>query len=286
MKKQFCLLLLVISFNTVLLSQNSYKLICQKGKRIYIYNYSDNSIKEIAEIRKSSKVAIEQSGDTINIYDDIYKYTSCLNSLSKHKQFHHLPFFKIFIPLVKNNKVLKKDTLINIRNNTPKITFSRYVDNYIVWAKGGNIFYYNGKDTVKYLKHYVKMSIFVSYRSWGYVFPELSNDKKTLYFIDTYKFKYEGKQKIFNRRKNENIGKRRYSYLIAMDFQTKMITKTIKIPFIQVGTVYTREFRNLQLSPDDKYLFFEAYPNSYLYDTKTDKIIKLPEGFFYITWIQ
>ncbi len=286
MLKNIYILFIIISSGTVLLSQNSHKLICQKGKRIYIYNYSNNSFKEIAEIRKPSRIAIEQSGDTIYIYDDIYKYTYCLNLYSKNKQFYHLPFFKNFVPLVKNNKALKKDTLIHIRNNIPEITFSRYVDNYIVWARGGDIFYYNGKDTVKYLKHYVKMSMFVSYRSWGYVFPELSKDKKTLYFIDTYKFKYEEKHKLFNRRKNENIEKRRYGYLIAMNFQTKMIIKTIKIPFIQVGTVYTREFRNLQLSPDDKYLFFEAYPNSYLYDTKTDKIIKLPEGYFYITWIK
>ena len=273
-----------------LFSQSNYKLLCQKNKNIYTYDLNKNKFDKLLELKFTNRAAIEQNGDTLSIYDfsdDYYYIVNLSKNNIKEKVNKNVPHNKFYFPIIYKNKVLRKDTFINkISYSTPPLSFSCFFDEKIIWAKRGNIYLFNGIDTIRYLKHYVKFSFLKSYNSWGYFYPEISKDNNILYFIDTYKFKYENKHKHFNRIKDEKYWERKYLYLIIMNFKTKTILKTIKIPFVQVGSVYSREYRNLQLSPDNKYLFFEAYPNSFLYDTENEKITQLPEGYFYVTWLK
>ena len=108
------------------------------------------------------------------------------------------------MPVIKNEDISRNDSGIYIKYRNPRTTFSRITDNKFLCAKGGDLFLFNRKDTIKYLKHYVNFSYLVQYNNWGYVYPEITKDANTLYFIDTYKFRYEGKHKLFNRRKDES----------------------------------------------------------------------------------
>jgi hypothetical protein len=293
--KFYFVILLFVSFGYSAYSQNI--LFARKGTDFCFYDISSEEFIDIGKLNSNYIIRCHYQKDDSLFFcqrdfeigmDSLVRYTVYI-PLLKHTDtdtvIYHINFTPA-APVIKNEQMLRKDSLLAPKfKKGPSYTFSRIVDGYMIAARASRLYEIYGDTEKLYKSHYVG-SFAAYYMSWGYSFPELTKDKKTLYYIDNYTFRYEGKRKLFNRIKDEKIQNRNYSYLIIADTKTKEVKKHIKIPFVHVGTIYQKKYRNIQLSPDDRFLLFEASPYSYLFNTETEEITRLPEGYMYGTWIK
>ena len=154
---KFTLLAFSFLFASKGYSQKEYRLICKKSNDIFIYNYSNNTFNKILSTRWYEDVKVKQSDSIIYLYpgfnDSIYAVN--LNSKEIIKFNSEIVNRKIFLPVLLKNNIQKSDTGIFSLSylGKPMISFSRFHDEGLFFAKGGNIYFLNKNDSIKFLKH-------------------------------------------------------------------------------------------------------------------------------------